>query len=136
MNDYQDGGARGLFRSLKEVVGTVLATGKDRLKLLSNELEEEKLRTINLLIMALGMVFCFGVFILLAVAFLTVLFWDNSRLIVLGSFTGGFVILGGYFYTQLKHLMQRKGHLFAASIAEFQEDIRQLKAAADHEQQT
>jgi len=133
MDDHREDG-RGLFGSLKGLVATLLATGKTRLELLGNELEEEKLRTINLVVMALGTVFCLGVFILLAVAFLAVLYWD-SRLVVLGVATGFFLLLGLYLLSQLRRLMQRPQPMFAATIAELQEDIRQLKAASGHEQQ-
>ncbi len=133
MDDHREDG-RGLFGSLKGLVATLLATGKTRLELLGNELEEEKLRTINLVVTALGTVFCLGVFILLAVVFLAVLYWD-SRLVVLGVATGFFLLLGLYLLSQLRRLMQRPQPMFSATIAELQEDIRQLKAASGHEQQ-
>jgi uncharacterized membrane protein YqjE len=135
MTDYQDERAPGLFGGLKGLVTTVLASAKVRLELLGNELEEEKLRAINLVVVALGMVFCLGLFVLISVAFVTVLFWD-SRLVVLGLFTGLFLVLALFFYSQFKRLMHRPQPMFAASIAELQEDLRHLKAAAGHEQHT
>ena len=132
MNDFRDEGGGGLFSGLKGLVVNLLATGKTRLELLGNELEEEKLRAVDLAVMALGMVFCLGMFLLLAVVFLAVLYWDN-RLVVLGAVVGFFFLLGVYFLSQLKRLMRRPQPMFAASIAELQEDIRQLKAAAGHE---
>ena len=53
-----------------------------------------------------------------------------SRLAASAAF---FLGLGGFFYAQFKRATNRPEHLFAASLAELQEDLRQLKAAADHE---
>lgn len=125
----------GLFTALQNIAATLLASGRTRLELLGNEVEVGKLRAIQLMLMAQGMVFCFGVGILLAVALLTALFWDN-RLLVLGASAGLFLLLGGVFYTQFKRATHHPEHVFAASIAELQEDLRQLKAAAGHESAT
>ena len=122
----------GLFAALKDVAATLLAGGKTRLELLGNEIEEEKLRAMQLILVAQGMVFCFGVGTLLAVALLTALFWD-SRLLVLGASAAVFLVLGGVFYAAFKLATQRPEHIFAASIAELQEDLHQLKAAVGHE---
>jgi uncharacterized membrane protein YqjE len=133
MNSGRQGGeSLGLLSALKSIATTLLASGKTRLELLSNEIEEEKHRAIKLVLMAQGMVFCFGVGTLLAVALLTVLFWD-SRLAVLGLCTLAFLLAGGVFLALFRRATQRSDRVFAASIAELQEDIRQLKAAAGHE---
>lgn len=122
----------GLFTALKNVSATLLATGRTRFELLSNEFEEEKLRAINLLLMAEAMAFCLGIGILLLVALLAVLFWDN-RIAVIGGCAGLFLMLGGFFYGALKRATQRPTKPFASSLAELEEDLRQLKAAARNE---
>lgn len=122
----------GLFAALNGIAATLLSTGRTRLELLANEIEEEKLRAIRLLLMALAMVFCLGVGILLAVALLATLFWD-SRLLIIGGFAGLFLTLGGVFFSAFKHATQRPAPVFAASLAELEEDLRQLKAAARDE---
>ena len=132
MNDAQGGENSGLFAALKNIAATLLASGKTRLELLSNEIEEEKLRAIQLVLMAQGMVFCFGVGAVLFVVLLAELFWD-SRFLFLGVSVGFFLILGGIFYTMFMRATHRPDRVFSASIAELQEDIRQLKAAVGHE---
>lgn len=122
----------GLFASLKGGAATLLASGKTRLELLGNEIEEEKLRAAHLLLMAQGMMFCFGVGVVLAAALLATMFWDN-RLLVLGVLSLLFLALGGVFYTLFKRSTSRPERVFAASIAELQEDLRQLRAAVSHE---
>jgi len=119
----------GLFAALKNIAATLLATGRTRFELLSTELEEEKLRAVRLLLMAQAMVFCLGVATLLLVGLLALLFWDNKVVIVSG-FAALFLILGGVFYKALSRATQRSEPAFAASLAELEEDLRQLKAAA------
>lgn len=73
----------------------------------------------QLILVAQGMLFCFGVGTLLPSALLTSLFWDN-RLAVLAASAAFFLGLGGFFYAQFKRAAPPE-HLFAASLAELQE---------------
>ena len=132
MSDMQGGENSGLFAALKNIAATLLVSGKTRLELLGNEIEEEKLRAIQLVLLAQGMVFCFGVGAVLTVVLLAELFWDN-RFLLLGASVGFFLILGGIFYAMFKRAAHPPDRVFAATIAELQEDIRQLKAATGHE---
>lgn len=132
MMDKAGGETGSLFAALKGIAATLLASGKTRLELLGNEIEEEKLRAVQLLLLAQGMVYCFGVGVILLVALISVLFWDN-RLVVLGTFALLFLLAGGFFLARFKSATQRPDRVFAASLAELQEDLRQLKAAMGHE---
>lgn len=127
MINIPGGEGGGLFTALKNVCAILLATGKTRLELLSNEFEEEKLRAAHLLLVILALAFCLCAGTLIAVLFLTALFWDD-RLVVLGASGLLFLVLGGVFVGLFKRLVQRPEKMFAASIAELQEDLRQLKA--------
>ena len=118
----------GLFAALKGIAATLLVSGKTRLELIGNEIEEEKLRAIHLLLMAQCMAFCLAVGVVLAVGLATLLLWD-SRLLVVGLSSFVFLALGAFFYGQFRRAIQRPDRAFAASIAELQEDLRQLKAA-------
>ena len=130
MSDGRESG--GLFAALKSVAATLLASGKTRLELLGNELEEQKLHVIRLFLLFQGLVLCLGVTVLLVVALITAVFWD-SRVLVLGVFVGIFFVLCGVFYAMVRRAMQRPEKIFSASIAELEEDLRQLKAAAGYE---
>ncbi len=50
--------------------------------------------------------------------------------LVVGGFAALFLVLGGVFYKALARATQRAEPAFAASLAELEEDLRQLKAAA------
>jgi uncharacterized membrane protein YqjE len=133
MRDIPGGEGGGLFAALKNIAATVLASGETRLELLANEVEEEKLRAVNLLIVLLGMAFCLCAGTLIAVFFLTALFWEN-RLFVLGASGVFFLILGFVFYGLFKRAIQRPEKMFAASLAELREDLRQLKAVVGQDE--
>jgi uncharacterized membrane protein YqjE len=125
----------GLFSSLKGIVTTLLTTGRTRLELLGNEIEEEKLRALRLLLLGQAMMFCLGIGVLLAVAWLALLFWD-SKLLVMGGFATLFILLGGAFLRAFLGATHRSQPVFASSLAELEEDLRQLKAAAQNESTT
>lgn len=127
MIEIPGGGGGGLFSALKNICATLLDTGKTRLELLANEFEEEKLRAARLILVALGMAFFLSAGTLIVVLFLTALFWDD-RLVVLGASGAFFLLLGFVLFGLFKRLLQRPEKAFAASIAELQEDLRQLKA--------
>lgn len=136
MSSSENSGAgqhAGLFAALKSISSTLLATGRTRLELLGNELEEEKQRAVRLVLMAQGMVFCFGVGALLLVAFVTMLFWEN-RIGIVGGFVAVFILIGGMFYVAFSRMATRPTPVFSASLAELQEDLRQLKASIRDEQ--
>ena len=130
MSDGKESG--GLFAALRNVAATLLATGKTRLELLGNELEEQKLLAIRLFLLLQGLVLCLGVTVLLIVALITALFWDN-RAMVLGTLVVIFLVLSGVLYAAVKRAIRRPEKVFSASIAELEEDIRQLKALAGYE---
>lgn len=135
INLFQIGEQGGLFAALKNVSANLLVTGRTRLELLGNEIEEEKLRAIRLVLIGQALAFCAGVGLILLIALLTALFWE-SRLVVLGG--SAFLFLGASFV--LWRLFQRETTrtepVFAASLAELQEDIRQLREQMEHEQQS
>ncbi len=130
MSDGKESG--GLFAALKNVAATLLATGKTRLELLGNELEEQKLLAIRLFLLLQGLVLCLGVTVLLIVVLITALFWDH-RAMVLGTLVVIFLVLSGVLYAAVKNAIRRPEKVFSASIAELEEDIRQLKALAGYE---
>lgn len=118
----------GLFAALKNLSATLLSSGRTRLELLGNELEEEKLRAIQLLLMAQGLVFCLSISVFVLVLFFTAVFWE-SRIIVLGASSGILLIVSAGIAIGLKRALYRPRRMFDASLSELEEDIRQLKAA-------
>jgi len=124
----------GLFSSMKNLVALLLTSGKTRLELLGNEINEEKLRIVHLFLLAQGVVLCFGVCAFFIVAFFAVLFWDN-RVLVFGVFALIFFFSGLVFLFSFRRAAHRPRHMFEDSLAMLEEDVRQLKAATSHDKQ-
>lgn len=116
----------GLMESLKRLVHSLLSIGQTRLELLSNELEEERLRFSKMLVFGGFTLFFFGLAILLATVFIVVLFWDSHRLLVIGGLAVSFSVAGFMALNAFRTLSREKPKLFSASLAELAKDREQL----------
>jgi uncharacterized membrane protein YqjE len=125
-------GASASLSALTSIAATLLAACKTRLELLSNEIEVGKLHAVELMLMGIAMAFCFGIGIILAVALLVASFWEH-RLAVLAVCALAFLALGGVLLARIRQASRGSGRIFSASVAELEEDLRQLKAMAGHE---
>ena len=125
------GNPGGLFASLSTIAATLLAMGQARLELLGNEFETQKLRTLRLLLLAQAMVFCAALGLLLVVALVMLLMWEQ-RLVVVAVFAALFVLAATVLCRALMRMVTDPAPPFSATLAELQEDIRRLKAASGH----
>jgi len=116
----------GLMESLKRLADTLLAIFKTRLELLSNEMEEERLRVEQILLYGSVALFFFGLAIMLLTVFIVVLFWDSHRLQVLGGLAALFFVAGLLVWNALRRVARKKSRLFSASLAELADDRDQL----------
>ncbi|HTY99132.1 MAG TPA: phage holin family protein [Rhodocyclaceae bacterium] len=123
-----DAARAGLFASLRGLLASAVGLLQTRLELLATELQEEKVRLFSVLAygFAAVLLLCFGAAVL--IAFLTVLFWDSSRLLVLGLGTL-FLLGGGAIALALAAAELRRGsRLFSASLAELRRDRADLES--------
>lgn len=116
----------GLMESSKRVVGTLLAIFQTRLELLSNEIEEERLRVRQMFFYGSIALFFFGLSIMLLTVFIVVVFWDSYRLSVLGGLTALFFLAGLLVFNSLRNLSLERTKLFATSLSELEEDRARL----------
>lgn len=116
-----------LADSLHGIVEAGLQTAQTRLELLAVELQEEKLRLTGLALNTVlaGLLLGFGLVFLMV--FLTVLFWEEHRLLALGVSTA--VCLGGGLLaaSNAARAFRSGTKLFSASLAEFARDRAALK---------
>lgn len=124
------GAPGGLFSALRGTAATLIATARTRVELVGNELEIERIRLVRSLIFGISALFCFGLGILLLVGLVLVIHWE-SRIVVLSLFGAGFLSAGGLLYAAMLRANRRR-QAFAATIAELEEDLRQLRAATGH----
>lgn len=117
---------------LKPLAVTLLASAHTRLALLANELQAEKHQAMTMLWLGLALAFCLSLGLVLAV-FLAVMVWWAQRMVVLAAFATLFLLLAAYFHAQFRRVTRSSEPVFAASLAELQEDLKLLKAATTHE---
>lgn len=118
----------GLSGSLKRLAGTLLAILQTRLDLLSNEMEEERLRIGQMLLCGSIALFFFGLAIMLLTVFIVVVFWDSYRLLVLAGLATIFFGIGLLVLGELRRITREKSKLFSASLAALDNDRDQLDA--------
>jgi len=124
-------GSEGIFASIKNLAATAVAMGRTRLELLGNEIAVEKQRFVSLILLSQAMMFCLVLGVILLVALMALLFWDQ-RLLAVTIMATLFLGLAGLLYLAVRRLLHPPESVFASSLAELEEDLRQLKAASDH----
>ena len=116
-----------LAESLHGIIDAGLQTAQTRLELLAVELQEEKLRLTGLALNTVlaGLLLGFGLVFLMV--FLTVLFWEEHRLLALGISTA--LCLGGGLVaaSNAARAFRSGTKLFSASLAEFARDRAALR---------
>jgi uncharacterized membrane protein YqjE len=124
-------GKGGAWGATRDKAATLLAILQTRLELLGNELEVGRITVTRQLVLTLSLLFCVMLGVVLTVMGLIFLFWEQ-RVIVVAMAA---VLIWGmalYVYYALQRSNRRAAPLFNATLAELQEDLRQLKAAAGH----
>ena len=118
--------AEGLLSSLKNLTVTLIAIIHTRLELLSTDFEEGRERFISLLAIAFIALFslCFGAVLLTILV--VVVFWDTHRLLVLGSLTGLFLIVGAVLGGIVVRRLKSMPRMFEASLAELIKDHQEI----------
>lgn len=112
----------GLMESLRRMADTLLAIFQTRIELLSNEIEEERLRTGQMLLYGSVALLFLGLAIIMLTVFFVVLFWDGYRMLVLGGFTALYFVAGLLVWNALLRMAREKSRLFSASLAELADD--------------
>ena len=119
----------GLMGSVKRLTGSLIAILSTRLELLANELQEERLRLTQMLLLALIALFLLGTGLILLNAFIVVLFWDSHRLLALGLLCAVYLVAGAAVSISLRTKAESGSKLFAASLAEFEKDRQALRGS-------
>lgn len=113
---------------MKAKAASLLTIAITRVELLRNEFERIRRFAIRQLVLALVMVFCTSLALVLSIVTLTIAFWEQ-RLLVLGIVSGSLWLVVLTCFVLLRNGQREKEPLLGDSLAELQEDLRQLKAA-------
>lgn len=122
------GGPRpGLVASVRGLAATTVALASNRLSLLGVEIAEEQARLLGLILYGVAAVLGLGTGLIFFAVLLTVLLWDNNRLLALGVFSALFIGAGTVCVVVARNLAQRQSRLFEASLSELSKDQSALR---------
>lgn len=117
----------GLFGSLRQLAGTAVEMAHVRLQILGTELEEEKLRLFDgLLLAALGLVMV-SVGTVLVCILVLLLFAEGYRLAALSVMTLSFIVGGVLVMRAGGRKLRGDGHMFKATLGELAQDHSALQ---------
>ncbi|MRD46556.1 phage holin family protein [Caenimonas koreensis DSM 17982] len=120
------GASGGLLASLRRMFATVLEIGQVRLHILGNELEQEKLRLFDgLIVAAIGLMLT-SIGAVLLCALIIMLFAEGYRIVALAVMT--IVFIGGGILAMRAggQRLRAKTHMFQATLAEIAQDREAL----------
>ena len=116
----------GLPGSLRALGATVLALVCARAKLIAVELQEEKARAGQKLVLVVLAALFLAMGMLLAAFLVVVLFWDAHRMLAAGGVTLLYLGIGGWALLRLRQMNHNSPPPFSATMGEFANDLRLL----------
>lgn len=123
---------RGLFSALKGFADSALEMAHTRLELFVAEVAEERQRLSSLLAFALAAALLLVLGTLLAIAALTLVWWEH-RVAVVSLAALAFLVCGIGCAALAVNRARSRTQLFAASLGELRRDREALRAATDPE---
>ena len=118
---------RGLFGSVRSLAAHALELLQNRVELLLTEIEEEKERLLRTLALGAAAFLLLGAGLIFLSIFLTVLFWDEHRLLVLGLLSAFFLGTGLLALWGARRQTRRKSRLLGSSLGELTRDRAALQ---------
>ena len=112
----------GIVQSLRNLAATLVALLRTRFELLATELEEERIRLLQILFWAAGALVFFGVGILLLVVLFIAVFWDSYRIAAIVALAVIFLAAGIGMAFGVRRRMHARPKLFSASLDELAKD--------------
>lgn len=117
----------GLLGSLRSLAAHSLELLQNRFELLLTEIEEEKERLLRTLFLGATAVLLLGAGVVFLAIFLTVLFWEEHRLLTLGLLTGFFFLAGFVALSSAVRQARRASKPLKATLDELAHDRAMLE---------
>jgi len=127
MAEREGAGSGGLLHSIRHLASSLLTAGRTRLDILATEIEEERMRLEQMLLVAMSAVFCIGMGTALIAVYVVVLFWETHRLAAVGFLAAGFLAAGALLGWSLRYQAKSRPKLFAATRGELAKDQATLQ---------
>lgn len=121
-----DGPVSGLFKSLANLVATVIAIAQTRLELLTTDLQEEMHRVAGILVWTLIALLAALIGLFLGALAIIFVFWDTHRLLAAVAVTSAFFVIAAGAGVVLRIKIRTKPRMLDATLAELAKDRAQL----------
>ena len=118
--------ATGILQSLRNLATTLVALLQNRLELLATDLEEERIRLLQLVFWAVGALFFFALGALMITILVVLLLWDSHRLAGIVVLAAVFLGIGVFLAIGVRNRMHRRSRLFSSSLDELAKDKDRL----------
>ena len=115
-------GAPGVIASLRRLTRNAVGIIQTRLELLANELEEERVRTLQIIVLGAIGLFCAAVGVLLVSAWVVVALWEQYRLATLAVLALVYFVAAGIALGMLRVKAGERPKIFSTSLAELKRD--------------
>lgn len=116
----------GLSGSLRALGATLLALVGTRAELIAIELQEERERAEQKLVLVAVAALFLAMGLLLAAFLVVVLFWETNRMLAAAGVTLLYLGIGGWALARLREMSRNSPPPFAATMSEFASDLRLL----------
>lgn len=120
------GPVSGLFKSIANLVATVVAIAQTRLELLTTDLQEEMHRVAEILVWTLIALLAALIGLFLAALAVIFVFWDTHRLLAAVLVTSAFFVIAIAASVVLRVKIRTKPRMLDATLAELAKDREQL----------
>jgi uncharacterized membrane protein YqjE len=120
------GPVSGLFKSLANLVATIVAIAQTRLELLTTDLQEEMHRVAGILVWTLIAVLAAGIGLFTAALAVIFVFWDTHRVLAAVLVTSAFFVLAIGAGVVLQVKVRTKPRMLDATLAELAKDREHL----------
>lgn len=119
--------APGIFRGLKSALALLSSALHTRLDLFVTELEEERERLKQALVLTLLLFFGLSFGFILLTIFLVALFWDKGWIVAIGCLSAVYLGIGVVAAIKLRSAILQRPGLFPATLAELGKDSERLR---------
>jgi len=116
-----------LFRSITNVLATIVALAHTRLELLTTELQEEMHRVAEIMVWSLVALLAAGIGLFLAALVVIFLFWDTHRLLASIAVTSAFFLIALVAAGTLRAKVRSRPRLLEATLAELAKDRKEIE---------
>lgn len=117
----------GLFGSLRRFGQNLFGAVETRLEILSTDIAEARASLIRLVLVGLGVLFCFQVGVFLAVLFLVLLMGGENRMMAIGIASGTLLGLAVMGLIWIVWWLKRRRPFFAGTMAELRKDRDRIR---------